>query len=95
MESVARQTERVAKQAKSNDKEIKARLAFMQAIQAHIEEGNAARTFEVEDHQKGYMRDLHLITAKPVLYIANVSEDGFEDNVHLDAVKEYARICQC
>ena len=90
MESVARQTERVAKQAKSNDKEIKARLAFMQAIQAHVEEGNSARTFEIEDHQKGWMKDLHLITAKPVLYIANVSDGGFEDNPHLDTVKQYA-----
>ena len=36
------------------------------------------------------MKDLHLITAKPVLYIANVSEDGFENNPHLDAVREYA-----
>jgi ribosome-binding ATPase len=91
MESVTRQTERVAKQAKSNDKEIKARLAFMQSIQAHIEEGNSARTFEVEENQKGFMKDLHLITAKPVLYIANVAEDGFENNPHLDAVTEYAQ----
>jgi GTP-binding protein YchF len=90
MESVARQTERVAKQAKSNDKEIKARLTFMQAIQAHVEEGHSARTFNVEDHQKGWMKELHLITAKPVLYIANVAEDGFENNAHLDAVTEYA-----
>ena len=36
------------------------------------------------------MKDLHLITAKPVLYIANVSEDGFDNNPHLDAVREYA-----
>ena len=50
----------------------------------------SARSFEVQDHQRGWMKELHLITAKPVLYIANVSEDGFENNPHLDAVTEHA-----
>jgi GTP-binding protein YchF len=78
MESIARQTERAGKQAKSNEKE------------AHVESGRHARSFEPADNQRGWMKDLHLITAKPVLYIANVSEDGFDNNPHLDAVREYA-----
>jgi len=90
MESIARQTERAAKQAKSNDKEAKAKYEFMLAVQAHVEGGNNARGFESSDQQRPWMKDLHLITAKPVLYIANVSEDGFENNPHLDAVAEYA-----
>jgi len=90
MESITRQTERAGKMAKSNDKEAKAKLAFMQAIQAHVEAGNSARGFELEDQQRRWMRDLHLITAKPTLYIANVSEDGFEDNPHLDVLTEIA-----
>jgi GTP-binding protein YchF len=90
MESIARQLERAGKLAKSNDKEAKAKLAFMQAIQAHVETGESARKFEVDDSQKHWMKDLHLITAKPTLYIANVSEDGFENNPHLDALNEYA-----
>jgi len=90
MESISRQTERARKMAKSNDKEAKAKLAFMQAIQAHVEAGNSARGFELEDQQRHWMRDLHLITAKPTLYIANVSEDGFEDNPHLDVLTELA-----
>jgi len=92
MESIARQTERATKMAKSNDKEAKAKLGFMQAIQAHVEAGQSARTFEVEDHQQRWMKDLHLITAKPTLYIANVAEDGFENNPHLDALTEFAKI---
>ena len=91
MESIARQTERASKMAKSNDKEAKAKLAFMQAIQAHVEAGQSARSFEVEDQQRRWMKDLHLITAKPTLYIANVAEDGFENNPHLDALTEIAR----
>jgi hypothetical protein len=91
MESIARQTERAGKMAKSNDKEAKAKLVFMQAIQAHVETGNSARGFELEDQQRHWMKDLHLITAKPTLYIANVSEDGFENNPHLDVLIELAR----
>jgi GTP-binding protein YchF len=91
MESIERQTERVAKQAKSNDKEAKARLAFMQALQTHVENGQSARSFDVENNQKPWMRELHLITAKPTLYIANVSEDGFENNPHLDTLTKLAK----
>jgi len=91
MESISRQTERARKMAKSNDKEAKAKLAFMQAIQAHVEAGNSARGFELEDQQRHWMRDLHLITAKPTLYIANVSEDGFENNPHLDVLAAFAK----
>ena len=90
MESIARQTERAGKLAKSNEKEAKAKFEFMQAMQAHVEGGSSARNFEPTDQQRPWLKDLHLITAKPVLYIANVSEDGFENNPHLDAVSKFA-----
>ncbi len=90
MESVDRQVERAAKLAKSNDKDAKAKYAFLQKVQAHVAEGNSARSLEIDDNEKGWMKELHLITAKPTLYIANVSEDGFENNPHLDALREYA-----
>ena len=90
MESIARQTERAAKLAKSNEKEAKAKYEFMVAVQAYVEAGNSARKFETTDQQRPWMKDLHLISAKPVLYIANVSEDGFENNPHLDAVRKFA-----
>jgi GTP-binding protein YchF len=91
MESIERQLERAGKLAKSNDKDAKAKLAFMQAIQAHVEAGKSARSFELEDAQRPWMKELHLITAKPTLYIANVAEDGFEDNPHLDALSAFVR----
>ena len=91
MESIARQTERATKLAKSNDKDARAKLAFMQAIQAHVEVGKSARSFELEDAQRPWMKELHLITAKPTLYIANVAEDGFENNPHLDVLTAIAR----
>jgi len=92
MESIARQVERAAKQAKSQDKEAKDRHDFMLAVQAHVEAGKPARSFEVTEQQRPWMKELHLITAKPVLYIANVAEDGFEDNPHLDAVRGLATV---
>jgi len=91
MESISRQTERASKLAKSNDKEAKAKLVFMQAIQAHVEAGNSARGFELEEQQRHWMKALHLITAKPTLYIANVADDGFENNPYLDVLIELAR----
>ncbi len=91
MESITRQLERATKLAKSNDKDARAKLAFMQAIQAHVENGESARSFSYDDSQKAWMKDLHLITAKPTLYIANVDENGFENNPHLDALNELAQ----
>ena len=91
MESIDRQTERAAKQAKSNDKEAKAKYAFMQRVQAHVGDGNSARTVELNNENEiAWMKELHLITAKPTLYIANVNEDGFSDNPFLDQVNDYA-----
>jgi GTP-binding protein YchF len=90
MESVARQIERNRKLAKSNDKDAKAKMTFMQEILVHIEEGNSARTFEVDESQQKWMKELHLITAKPTLYIATVAEDGFENNPHLDVLVKFA-----
>lgn len=90
MESIARQAERAAKQAKSHEKEARARHQFMQTLLTHVEAGQPARSFTPSDQQRPWMRELHLITAKPVLYIANVAEDGFEDNPHLDALRGHA-----
>ena len=90
MESIARQAERAGKQAKSHEKEAMARYEFLRAVQAHVEEGLSARTFDPGDWPRAWLGELHLITAKPVLYIANVAEDGFEGNPHLDAVRELA-----
>ncbi len=90
MESIGRQVERAGKQAKSHEKEAMARHQFLLAVQAHVESGQPARAFEPSDQQKPWMKELHLITAKPVLYIANVSEDGFDGNPHLERLRAFA-----
>lgn len=81
---------RVSRVAKNGDKEEMAKLQFLEQLQSHIDGGRAARTFEVVDDHINLYRDLHLLTGKPVLFIANVDEDGFENNPHVDVVKKIA-----
>jgi hypothetical protein len=92
METLGRAVERAAKAAKSNDKGAVARHRFLQALQAHVDAGHPVRTYEeVPDDQRATLHELHLLTAKPVMYIANVDEDGLAaDNRHLQAVREIA-----
>ena len=90
MDTVGRAVERAAKAARSQDKAAIARHRFLQGLQAHVEAGEPVRTFEVPDDQQDNLRELHLITAKPVMYIANVDEDGLEGNPRLEAVREQA-----
>ena len=59
-------------------------------IKAPLDEGRPARSLELDNNESKIMRGLHLLTAKPVMYVANVDEDGFDNNPLLDAVKEYA-----
>ncbi len=90
LDTISKGIERYARVAKSGDKEAIANKAVLESLQEHINEGQPARTFEVTDEQRPLLKELHLITMKPVLYIANVDEDGFEDNPHQDAVKAIA-----
>ncbi|HHL18435.1 MAG TPA: redox-regulated ATPase YchF [Thiothrix sp.] len=90
MESVEKAIRRVSKVAKSGDKEAIAQKALFEKLLDHLGEGYPARSLDISDNDKYLMRELHLITIKPVMYIANVSEDGFENNPHLDVVAKIA-----
>jgi hypothetical protein len=76
----------VSRIAKNGDKEAIANKDLFEEIRAHINEGEPARSHPLSTDQVVAVRELHLLTMKPVLYIANVDEDGFESNPHLDAV---------
>ena len=90
LETIEKGILRVSRIAKSGDKEAIASVSFLEAVQAHIDAGNPARTFTLNEDQNLEIRDLHLLTMKPVLYIANVDEDGFEGNEFLDCVNKIA-----
>ena len=90
LQTIENAINRISRVAKSGDRQDLARVEFLESLQAHIDAGLPARTFDVNSKFAEVLRDLHLLTMKPVLYIANVSEDGFADNPHLDAVREIA-----
>ena len=94
---------RIAKTAKGArmDKTLAKELALLEKIKAHLEEGNLAKTFELgedEDEQK-WFKEYNLLTAKPVIYAANVSEDDLADdgasNAYVQKVREHAKEEAC
>ena len=78
LETVEKRIARTEKQAKSGDKQMKAELEVLLKVRACLNEGRPARTADVDPEERSILSDLHLITAKPVLYVANVSEDDIE-----------------
>jgi hypothetical protein len=90
LESVEKQFDKVSRTAKTGQKDAIALRDALAGIKAHLDEGLPVRSLEKTDLQKDILRGVHLITNKPVMYVANVDEDGFENNPHLEAVREYA-----
>jgi len=90
LESVDKQLQRVTRTAKSGDKEAVAMKAVLERIQPHLDEGLPVRALEFNDAEQALVKQCHLITTKPTLYVANVDEDGFENNPHLDTVRGIA-----
>lgn len=91
LESVEKALYRTERAAKGNDKDAVARLPVLQKLAAGLGEGRSARSVQMDDEERALVRDLFLLTLKPLMYIANVREDGFENNAHLDAVCARAR----
>ncbi len=90
LESVEKQlvkAERNAKTARKDDIFVRDTI---RKVKNHLDDGLPARTLVVDDLENNILAELQLITAKPVMYVANVAENGFVDNPHLDAVREYA-----
>lgn len=93
LESVDKRYSRVAKVAKTKDKEAMTELAVLDKIKPVLEAGKSARTVEFTKEEQPIVKQLFLLTTKPVLYVANVSEDDItdgEDNDYVSLVKEYA-----
>lgn len=86
VDTVDKAIQRVSRVAKSANKDAIAEKAFLEQLASELNDGKAARLVTVDDREKDWLRQLHLLTSKPVMYIANVAEDGFDDNAALDAV---------
>ena len=88
--TVTRAGERAAKAAKSGDKTAKRNAELFERVRAHLDTGAPVRSLSLSDDEHLALRELHLITAKPALFVANVDESGFEDNPLLDRIREHA-----
>lgn len=90
LESVERAIERTEKRFKANEKEAQARMQVLKKLRACLDGGHRARNVDLSSEEEQLIRDLHLITTKPVMYVANVAEDGIEDNPYLQVVRKKA-----
>jgi GTP-binding protein YchF len=90
LETVEKAIQRLGRVAKSGDKEAKVKLALCEQIRAHLDEGKTVRAMHLDAEQLKQVYELHLLTIKPTMYIANVAEGGFENNPYLDQVRAFA-----
>jgi len=87
---VERTLNREGKKAKSGDKDAQKLVPILERLLPHLNQGHLARTLALSDDEKQILKPLCLLTIKPAMYVANVLENGFENNPHLDRLREYA-----
>ena len=90
LETVERVYDKNRRTANAGDKDAKALVALLDRVREALNAGRAVRTLHLDANDSVRLRELHLITAKPVMYIANVDENGFDDNPLLDEVRSIA-----
>ncbi|RAU57213.1 MULTISPECIES: redox-regulated ATPase YchF [Bacillus] len=93
LETVEKRLARVSKLAKQKDKEAVAEFEILSKLMNAFEAGKSARSVEFTDEQQKLVKQLHLLTSKPVLYVANVSEDEVADhegNEYVQQIREFA-----
>ena len=91
LDTVEKAAHRVAKTAKTGNKEAQAQVALLERVRAQLDQGRPARALDLDEDQQRNLRELTLLTMKPTMYIANVAENGFSDNPYLDRVREFAQ----
>jgi GTP-binding protein YchF len=90
LETLERNIERSEKLARTGDKKAAARVASLKRMQESLDAPGGLRALDLDEEERKLIRQLNLITVKPVMYIANVAEGGFEANPLLDEVTEIA-----
>lgn len=90
MATVEKALQRVAKTAKSGNKADLHKKEVLEKLALHLDAGKPARSMQIDDEARVLIDELHLLTMKPTMYIANVQEDGFGDNPLLDRVRAVA-----
>ncbi|PQA48236.1 redox-regulated ATPase YchF [Amnimonas aquatica] len=90
LDSVEKALLRLTRQAKGGDKEAIAIKAVLEKIKPALDEGLPARSVGLDADERLLIKSFGFLTLKPTMYIANVAEDGFDNNPRLDAVRELA-----
>ncbi|WIX34881.1 redox-regulated ATPase YchF [Salinicola sp. JS01] len=90
LDAVERSIQRLTRVVKGGDKEAIATKAILDRIQPHLAEGQPLRSFGLDEDEQRQLRSFGFLTLKPTMYIANVNEDGFDNNPHLDTVRRIA-----
>jgi hypothetical protein len=90
LETVEKALQRFAKAAKGQDKSAIIMKSLCEKILPHLNEAKPLRAFTLNDDEAKQLKQLNLLTVKPTMYIANVDEDGFENNPYLDKVTAIA-----
>lgn len=89
LDTIEKRLDRLRKQAKTAKKEDIANLEYGEKIKAHLDQGNPARSLELEGEAAELLKDMYLLTAKPILYVCNVDEESVnKGNAHTAAFKE-------
>ena len=89
--TVEKSLSRYSKAAKSgNDKEAIKLAAVLERVRAQLDQAKPVRALDLSEEEQALLKPFCLITAKPTMYVANVKEDGFDNNPHLDAVRKFA-----
>lgn len=92
LETVAKRTAKIRKQAHSGDKQARQEMALLERLQEALEAGWPVRSLELDSQEKSWIRGWGLLTAKPLFYVANVEEEAlFEPNAPLQALQEHAQ----
>lgn len=90
MSSVEKAISRDGKKARSGDKDAQKLVAVLEKLMPHLNEGKPVRSLNLDEEDRALLKPLCLLTIKPAMYVANVAEDGFENNPHLDKLKALA-----
>jgi len=91
LDSVERAYQKALKAAKAADKEAVKIRDLLERVRVALDQGKPVRSLGLDSNERAAIRDLHLRTEKPVMYVANVDESGFTDNPRLDRVREIAK----
>jgi ribosome-binding ATPase len=91
LDSVERAHQKAAKAAKAADKEAMRHRDVLERVREQLNKAQPVRALKLDANDRALLRDLHLLTDKPVMYVANVDESGFTNNPYLDRVREIAK----